>query len=67
MISELKIFIHCAVTILMHFANTPGQTFGLVWFVLFNDIWSQQGHSMSCMTIFFINKCKLAEQTSGYI
>ena len=25
--------------------NNP---FGLVWFVLFNDIWSQQGHSVLC-------------------
>ena len=40
--------------------------FGLVWFVSFNDIWSQLGHSMSCMTIFFINKCKSADQTSGH-
>ena len=30
--------------------------------MLFNDIWSQQVHSMSCMTIFFINKCKSADQ-----
>ena len=26
-----------------------------VWFVLFNDTWSQYGHLMSCMTILFIN------------
>ena len=28
-----------------------------VWFgfVLFNDTWSQQGHSVSCMTILVIN------------
>ena len=30
---------------------------GLVWFVLFNDTWSQKGHSVSCMTILFISKC----------
>ena len=27
----------------------------LVWFVLFNDTWSQYGHSVPCMTILFIN------------
>ena len=38
---------------------------GLVWFVLFNDTWSQKGHSVSCMTILFISKCKSADRTSG--
>ena len=28
---------------------------GLVWFVLFNDTWSQHGHSVSCMTIALLN------------
>ena len=36
-----------------------------VWFVLFNDTWSQKGHSVSCMTILFISKCKSADRTSG--
>ena len=38
---------------------------GLVWFVLFNDTWSQKGHSVSCMTVLFISKCKSADRTSG--
>ena len=36
------------------------------WFVLFNDTWSQKGHSVSCMTILLISKCKLADRTSGH-
>ena len=39
--------------------------YSLVWFVLFNDTWSQKGHSVSCMTILFISKCKSADRTSG--
>ena len=39
--------------------------FGLVWLVSFNDTWSQKGHSVSCMTILFISKCKSADRTSG--
>ena len=27
----------------------------VVWFVLFIDTWSQKGHSVSCMTILFLN------------
>ena len=42
-----------------HVDNSPTERaerwFGLVWFVLFNNTWSQQGHSMSCMTILFPN------------
>ena len=37
-----------------------------VWFVLFNDTWSQEGHSVSCMTILFTSKCKSSDQTSGH-
>ena len=37
----------------------------MVWFVLFNDTWSPKGHSVSCMTILFISKCKSADRTSG--
>ena len=44
-----------------------GNLCGLVWFVLFNDTWSQKGHSVSCMTIPFISKCKSADRTSGHI
>ena len=40
--------------------------FGLVSFVLFNDTWSQKGHSVSCMTILFTSKCKSSDQTSGH-
>ena len=36
-----------------------------VWFVLFNDTWSQKGHSVSCVTILFTSKCKSADRTSG--
>ena len=39
---------------------------GLAWLVLFNDIWSQEGHLMSCMTILFTSKCKSSDQTSGH-
>ena len=27
----------------------------MVWFMLLNDTWSQQGHLMSYMTILFLN------------
>ena len=27
----------------------------MVWFMLFNDTWSQEGHSVLCMTILFLN------------
>ena len=31
------------------------QKWDWVWFVLFNDTWSQYRHSVSCMTILFLN------------
>ena len=31
------------------------QKFGLICAVLFNDFWSQEGYSVSCMTMRFLN------------
>ena len=35
--------------------KTTGRLWGWAWFVLFNDTWSQWGHSVSCMTILFLD------------